>query len=185
MEFNRFEFRVFLDLLPHQGWRTQSVLQFTHSWMENNWIHTFSKGISAMWNAISLVQDFELVSSCSFPTTITITPRAPPWNHYASINGDSSLFLLLVPHQPSVNFSSQPVVRGTKVSHHSCYCVILHCIEQIDKRTLHGVFFCIQSRYYIICSLVNTVDKIIFFSFQKYRWKEMFITMTRKICLLE
>ena len=63
----------------------------------------------------------------------------------------------------SVNFSSQPVVRGPKVSHHSCYCVILHCIAQIEKRTLHGVFFCKKSRYYIICSLVNTVDKIIFF----------------------
>ena len=33
---------------------------------------------------------------------------------------------------PPVNFSSQPVVRGPKVSHHSCYCVILHCIAQID-----------------------------------------------------
>ena len=28
---------------------------------ENNWIHTFPKGISAMWNAISLVQD---LNSC-------------------------------------------------------------------------------------------------------------------------
>ena len=37
--------------------------------------------------------------------------------------------------------SSQPVVRGPKVSHHSCYCMILHCIAQIDKCTLHGVFF--------------------------------------------
>ena len=44
------------------------------------------------------------------------------------------------PPQPFVNFSSQPVVRGPKISHHSCYCVILHCIAQIDKRTLHGVF---------------------------------------------
>ena len=43
--------------LPNQGWRTQSVLLFTHSWRENNWIHTFPKGINAMWNAISLVQD--------------------------------------------------------------------------------------------------------------------------------
>ena len=32
-----------------------------HSWRENNWIHTFPKGISAMWNAISLVQD---LNSC-------------------------------------------------------------------------------------------------------------------------
>ena len=30
---------------------------------------------------------------------------------YIYINGDSSLFLLLVPPPPSVNFSSQPVVR--------------------------------------------------------------------------
>ena len=45
------------------------------------------------------------------------------------------------PPPPSVNFSSQPVVREPKVSYHSCYCVILHCIAQIDKRTLHGVFF--------------------------------------------
>ena len=104
---------------------------------------------------------------------------------YIYISGDSSLFLLLVPPPRPVNLGSQPVVRGPKVSHHSCYCVILHCIAQIDKRTSHGVFFCKQSRYYIICSLVNTVDKIVF-SFQKYRRKEkMFITMTRKICLLE
>ena len=50
-EFNRFEFRAFflLDLLHY--------LLFTHSWRENNWIHTFPKGISAMWNAITLVQD--------------------------------------------------------------------------------------------------------------------------------
>ena len=91
---------------------------------------------------------------------------------YIYISGDSSLFLLLVPPpQPSVNFSSQPVVRGPKVSHHSCYCVILHCIAQIDKRTLHGVFFCKQSRYYIICSLVNTVDKINFFPFKSIEEK--------------
>ena len=34
---------------------------FTHIWKENNWIHTFPKGIRAMWNAISLVQD---LNSC-------------------------------------------------------------------------------------------------------------------------
>ena len=34
---------------------------FTHCWKENNWIHTFPKGISAMWNAMSLVQD---LNSC-------------------------------------------------------------------------------------------------------------------------
>ena len=50
-------------------------------------------------------------------------------------------FCYSCPPPPSVNFSSQPVVRGPKVSHHSCYCVILHCIAQIDKPTLHGVFF--------------------------------------------
>ena len=53
-EFNRFEFRV----LPLQD---KPALLFTHSWRENNWIHTFPKDISAMWNAISLVQD---LNSC-------------------------------------------------------------------------------------------------------------------------
>ena len=101
---------------------------------------------------------------------------------YIYLSGDSSLFLLLVPPH-SVNFSSQPVVRGPKVSHHSCYCVILHCIAQIDKRNLHGVFSCKQSRYYIICSLVNTVDKIIFFPFKSIEekrrcsllWREKYV----------
>ena len=81
-------------------------------------------------------------------------------------------FCYSCPPPPSVNFSSQPVVRGPKLSHHSCYCVILHCIAQIDKRTLHGVFFCKQSRYYIICSLVNAVDKIIFFLSKVYKKRE-------------
>ena len=45
VEFNRFEFRVFilLDWLPNQGERTQSALLFTHNWRENNWIYTFSR----------------------------------------------------------------------------------------------------------------------------------------------
>ena len=34
---------------------------FTYSWRENNWIHTFPKGISSMWNVISLVRD---LNSC-------------------------------------------------------------------------------------------------------------------------
>ena len=50
-------------------------------------------------------------------------------------------FCYSCPPPSSVNFSSQPVGRGHKVSHHSCYCMILHCIAQIDKRTLHGDFF--------------------------------------------
>ena len=32
---------------------TKAALLFIHSWRENNWIHTFPKGISAMWNAVS------------------------------------------------------------------------------------------------------------------------------------
>ena len=50
---------------------------FTHSWRENNWIHTFPKGISAE-KCNQSRPGFELVSPCPFPTTITITPRAPP-----------------------------------------------------------------------------------------------------------
>ena len=32
---------------------SQQIFYITHSWRENNWIHTFPKGISAMWNAVS------------------------------------------------------------------------------------------------------------------------------------
>ena len=58
-ELDKFEFSVFLllDEYPHQGKRNQSTLRFTHSLRENTWIHTFPKGISAMWNTISLAQD--------------------------------------------------------------------------------------------------------------------------------
>ena len=82
-------------------------------------------------------------SSClvGFYDRVSLVGYLMPNLVYVYISGDSSLFLLLVPPRPSVNFSSQPVVRGPKVSNHSCYCVILHCIAQIDKRTLHGVFF--------------------------------------------
>ena len=52
---------LLLHQLPHQGWRTQPVLLFTHSWRENNRIHIFSRGISAIRNAISLVQN---LNSC-------------------------------------------------------------------------------------------------------------------------
>ena len=34
---------LLLNLLLHQGWRTQFVLLFSHSWRENNWIHTFPR----------------------------------------------------------------------------------------------------------------------------------------------
>ena len=63
VEFNWFEFRVFLflDWLPNLGWRPQSALLFTHNWKEDIWIHTFPKGVSAMWNANSPVQD---LNSC-------------------------------------------------------------------------------------------------------------------------
>ena len=47
----------FHDWLPKSGWRTQSTLIFTNSWRENNWIHTFSKRISAIWNAVNHVLD--------------------------------------------------------------------------------------------------------------------------------
>ena len=50
------KFFFFLDQLLYQGWRAQPALLFTHSWRENNWIHTLLKVISAKWNANSLIQ---------------------------------------------------------------------------------------------------------------------------------
>ena len=63
VEFIRFEFSIFLfqDWLANQGEGNQSTILFNHSKGENNWIYTFYKGISAMWNAVDLVQD---LNSC-------------------------------------------------------------------------------------------------------------------------
>ena len=58
VEFNTFEFRVylFLDQFPNQELRPLSVLIFAHSWRGNSWIHTFPKVISPRLNGNSLVQ---------------------------------------------------------------------------------------------------------------------------------
>ena len=71
------EFFFILEELPNQGWRTQSSLLFTHSWKENHWINTFPKGITAIWNANSIIQDLNSCRRVHFPTTITITLWAP------------------------------------------------------------------------------------------------------------
>ena len=42
-------------LFASSGLKNQSALLLTPSWRENNWIHTFPKVISAMWNAIGRV----------------------------------------------------------------------------------------------------------------------------------
>ena len=42
--------------------RLKKPLQFTHNWRKISWMHTFPKWINAIWNANSLVQDFELGS---------------------------------------------------------------------------------------------------------------------------
>ena len=57
-EFNGFEFSKTSCLAKAE--EPSLSYYFTHSWRENNWIHTFPKGISSIWNAISLVQDLNL-----------------------------------------------------------------------------------------------------------------------------
>ena len=50
-----------------------------------------------MWNAISLVQDFKLMSPCPFPTTITITSRAPPCYNLTVLRSRHQLYGHLPP----------------------------------------------------------------------------------------
>ena len=47
--------QVWIQSFPSS--RPITIPSFTQSWRENSWIHTFPKGISAMWNANSIVQD--------------------------------------------------------------------------------------------------------------------------------
>ena len=89
-EFNRFEFRVFLllDQLPHQGWRTQSALLFTHSWRENNWIHTFpmlcemQSVSSRIWTCVAVSisnDDNHYTTGTSFNLSIYLSPHSSSW----------------------------------------------------------------------------------------------------------
>ena len=56
---NCFFFFISLRPVSISRLKSQSALLFTHSWRENNWIHTFSNGISAMWSAnrLALVKE--------------------------------------------------------------------------------------------------------------------------------
>ena len=68
-----------LVAIPITNWTICPIIY--HSWMENNWMHIFPKGICAMLK-------FEeprpnLVLASSFPTTITITPRTPHHTMFA------------------------------------------------------------------------------------------------------
>ena len=56
----------------------------TNNWGGKTYVHAFPKGIRTKSNANSLVQDFELGSQSSFPITINVTPRSPPWRHECS-----------------------------------------------------------------------------------------------------
>ena len=66
------EFYFFLTGCLNKPQEASLPYFFTCGWWENNWIHTISNGISAMWNAITFVLDLK---SCPFATMITITPR--------------------------------------------------------------------------------------------------------------
>ena len=65
--------------LPYQGLKSLASLQLIYNKRENNWILIFRKYISAMRNANSLVQGFELGSLCPFPATLIIPLRLPQY----------------------------------------------------------------------------------------------------------
>ena len=70
---------VFLlqDWLLYQSERIQSAL-FMNCWRETSSIHIFLKGISAIWNTNSLVQDLNSCLCAHFPKRVTITLHVPP-----------------------------------------------------------------------------------------------------------
>ena len=85
-----FEFRVFLLLyqLPHQGWRTQSVLLLTHSWRENKGVHTFPKGICPKVNVIARLE-YELAYYDSAVHRFNhYTTRTPQLHHEDDPRGE-------------------------------------------------------------------------------------------------
>ena len=100
--------------MPHQGWRNQSALLFTHSWRENNWIDTFPKGISAMWNAISFVQDLNSCRRVHFLYTSV-------YHHHHHVVPLARISLTL-PRHFSLSFIASCRSSGLHpVSSHSCW----------------------------------------------------------------
>ena len=128
--------------MPHQGWRTYSVLLFTHSWRENNWIHTFPKGISAMWNAIS--PGFELVLPCPIPATITITPLAPPsFLLWTIVAWGEWVFVLTT--QSSSSCADSTKFLGSFTIHPYCPSLLagpLNCIETLHRADVCKFYAC-------------------------------------------
>ena len=103
VEFNWFEFRVFLSL----GLKSPTI----YPWRENSCIHSFSKGISVMWNPKSCL-GFELWSLCPFPMTITITLWVLPGFVLHNVDcGEIRIEKLF-----STNFSRSKVLLALKIS---------------------------------------------------------------------
>ena len=104
---------------------------------------------------------------------------------YIYISGDSSLFLLLVPHPRAVCQLLFPTRGPWTQSKSSSFLLRDSPLYSTDWQTYLAwcFFFCKQSRYYIICCLVDTEDKIIFFPFKSIEekrrcsllWREKYV----------
>ena len=102
-----------------QGWRTQSLLLFTHSWRENNWIHTFPKGISAMRKAIILVQDWTRVAmSTSYDNNHYTTGTAI---QFRTINLWKGMDPLIIPSYSTFSVLQESLWH--QLSHKVCYAI--------------------------------------------------------------
>ena len=79
LEFNRFEFRLFLlvNRLPYQEKRVTLLL--SQSWKGNRRIHTFPKGVCAIWNINSL---FQVLNSGPLVPFLRWKPFTSPTLHY-------------------------------------------------------------------------------------------------------
>ena len=82
---------------------------------------------------------FELVSLCPFPTTITITPRAPPPNPvYAYISN----ICTICKHMLSITFTKEPELLFCTQLNPPKYCYI-------TVTSWHQPFFCTYSLFYL------------------------------------
>ena len=95
--FKRWKF-FFLNQSPYQDSRVQSALLFTHSRIENSWIYTFPKSISAIWNAKASVRFWPRV-----PVFISFAD-----NHYTT--SASYLFSFIYASNPN-DHSARPDIK--------------------------------------------------------------------------
>ena len=131
--------------------------------MENNWIHTFPKGISAMLNAISLVQDLNSSRRVSFPyddNDYTTGRRYPAITIIDADYTDDIALLANTPNQVETLLHSLEQAATGIGLHVNAHKTEYMCYNQTgDISTLDGTSLKLVDKFTYLGSSVSSTEK--------------------------